>query len=604
MKQDQIKQNQIKQKVLWRLLKYLRPYPAVVIIALSSMLAATAAEIFLPVVMQNALDSHILSRQVQEEGPPDGAGRAERVRGLRASSFRYFMLLTAVLLFSIIQVNAATRAGQNIMADVRQQLLAHIMRQSLSYHGRTPVGSLVSRTANDVETINELFTNVAMSFLKNFSMMTGVIVAIILLDFHLALISLAAMIPTLVIALVFREKILASFRAVRSRLSRLNACLSEHLGGMRTLQLFNAQEKSRGEFNRQREELLHAELKQVGIMAVFRPLVDMMASVSVALVIWFASGLNNSGGISLGILIAFIDLIQKFFKPVSDLAEKFNIFQSAMAGGERIFSMLDTTECIHSSAGRNELVKLTESVQFKDVHFSYVPGEPVLRGISFTIPAGSTAAVVGTTGAGKTTISNLLTRLWDVNSGQILLGGQDIRSMPLEQLRGIVQPVNQDVFLFTGSIAENISLGKPIPMERVREAARITRADAFIRQLPEGYNTQITEGASNLSAGERQLIAFARILAHNPRIIILDEATAAIDTATEKLIQEGLERVLSGRTAILIAHRLSTIRRADTILVMSHGRLVEQGAHKTLMAQNGVYANLYRIQFSGSQEQL
>ena len=530
--------------------------------------------------------------------------RSADIGGLRNRSIQYLGLLVGVLIFTFAQVYAASWIGQKVMADIREGLLAHIMRQSLRYLGKTPVGSLVSRIANDVETINEFFSNVTISFLKDFSIMAGVILVIFLLDVRLALVALMMVIPTFILIVIFQNRMRESFRKVRARVSKVNAYLSEHLGGMGTIQLFAVQNRSSSEFRSKGDALLSAELGQMRIMAVFRPLIELIASAAVALVIWYSTGLRDSGMVSLGVLIAFIDLVQKFFQPVKDIAEKFNILQSAMAGGERIFDMMDTVDRIPD--GGEELIACDDDmetaescgeIRFENVHFSYVPGEPVLKGLDIRIPRGSTVAIVGATGAGKTTIANLLTRLWDPDSGRILLDGRSISDRSLPDLRKTVQPVQQDVFLFSGTIAENIHLGRPMSTERIREAARISRAAGFIESLPEGYDTHVAEGASNFSAGQRQLIAFARIIAHDPRVIILDEATANVDTETETLLQEGLEALLEDRTALIIAHRLSTIRKADRILVLGHGKLIEEGTHDELLDREGVYHNLYRLQF-------
>ena len=525
--------------------------------------------------------------------------RSIDISGLKQRSLQYFLLLLVVLIFTFVQVYQASWIGQKIMADIRGKLLGHIMRQSLRYLGRTPVGSLVSRTANDVETIYEFFTNVTISFLKDGAIMAGVVIVIFALDKHLALVAMAALVPTVLLIVLFQKRVRESFRKVRAGLSAVNAYLSERLGGMSTVQLFAAEKRSRREFKDKNGTLLEAQLHQMKIMAVFRPLIDTISSLAVALVIWYSTSLHDQGLLTLGILIAFIELIQKFFHPVRDIAEKFNILQSAMAGGERIFDMLDTIDRIPDEGREakdctNE--DLCGEIRFENVSFSYVPGEPVLNGLDFRIKPGETIAVVGATGAGKTTIANLLTRLWDPDAGSILLDGKDVRERPLEELRRTVQPVQQDVFLFAGTVAENIDLGIGLTEEKIINAAEISRADSFISKMPEAYLTQISEGAGNLSAGQRQLIAFARIIAHNPRVIILDEATANVDTQTETLLQEGLERLLDNRTAIVIAHRLSTIRRADRILVIGHGRVIEEGRHSELIARDGVYSRLYKLQ--------
>lgn len=519
--------------------------------------------------------------------------------GLKRRSGQYGLLLAAILVFSFLQVYAASWIGEKVMADMRGGLLAHVMRQSLRYLGGTPVGRLVSRIANDVGTISEFFTNVTISFLKDAAMMAGVIAALFVLDYHLAWISLITMLPTFALILVFRSRMRDAFRRVRARLSALNAFLSERISGMSTVQLFDSEVRSAEEFSEKGKALLGAEMREMHIMSVFRPLIDLISSSAAALVIWYSAGLHQSGRLSLGVLIAFVQLTQKFFQPVTDIAEKFNILQSAMAGGERIFAMMDEEDRISDEAEeRTGGASDAGEIRFENVHFSYVPGEPVLRGLNFRIEAGHTAAVVGATGAGKTTIANLITRLWDPDEGRILLDGRDIRRRPLADLRHAIIPVQQDVFLFSGSIAENIDLGRGMDRASIIEAAKLARADPFISRLPESYDTPVTEGAGNLSAGERQLIAFARIIAHNPRLIILDEATANVDTETEALLQEGLETLLRERTAVVIAHRLSTIRRADRILVLARGRLIEQGTHDELLAAGGVYSNLHQLQFA------
>lgn len=532
--------------------------------------------------------------------------RESDIDGLGKQSLAYLLLLVTVLIFTFLQVYRASWIGQRIMADIRQGLLGHIMRQSLRYLGQTPVGSLVSRTANDVETINEFFTNVTLSFLKDGAIMIGVIAVLFGLDRRLALVALVTLVPTFILIVFFQKRMRESFRRVRAKLSAVNAYLSERLSGMATVQLFDAEKRSGTEFREKGGGLLDAELKQMSIMAVFRPLIDLIASVAVALVIWYSTGLHDKGLVTLGVLIAFIELIQKFFQPVKDIAEKFNILQSAMAGGERIFAMMDTVDRIPDEGSDDascDSEPVCGELVFEDVRFSYVPGEQVLKGLNFRIEPGQTVAVVGATGAGKTTIANLITRLWDPDSGRVLLDGKDVRNRPLSDLRRSVQPVQQDVFLFAGTIEENIDLGLGMSEAQIIEAARLSRADYFINEMPEGYKTEISEGASNLSAGQRQLIAFARIIAHDPRVIILDEATANVDTETETLLQEGLEHLLKDRTALIIAHRLSTIRRADRIIVLGHGKLIEQGTHAELMELEGVYQNLYKLQFSDNDQE-
>lgn len=560
-----------------------------------------------PELFESSPDWHAIRVEDRRQLNPEERRRIRRLDalGLRRRSVQYLGLLVTILVFTFGQVYAASWIAQRVMADMRGALLAHIVRQSLSYLSKTPVGSLVSRTANDVETIAEFFANVTISFLKDLAIMVGVIAVMFALDSRLALVSLITLIPTFGLIVVFRNRMREAFRKVRAKVSVVNAFLSERINGMSTVQLFDMEQQSARDFGEKGSALLNAEMNQLRVMAVFRPLIELIASAAVALMIWYSTNLHESGLVTLGILIAFAELIQKFFRPVTDIAEKFNILQSAMAGGERVFAMLDQSDRIPETGSDvvacedpDDFTGQCGEISFDGVHFSYVPGEPVLKGLNLTIPAGSTTAIVGTTGAGKTTIANLLTRLWDPHEGRILLDGQDIRNRPLENLRKTVQPIQQDVFLFAGTIADNIDLGLGLDSRRIEEAGKLARADAFIRRLPKGYETEISEGAGNLSAGQRQLVAFARIIAHDPRVIILDEATANIDTETEALLQEGLDGLLHNRTAMIIAHRLSTIRRADKILVLGKWKIIEEGTHEELLAQGGVYRNLHDLQFA------
>ncbi len=367
---------------------------------------------------------------------------------------------------------------------------------------------------------------------------------------------------------------------------------------MDVVQMFVREPESRSIFSRLNAKLLSANLAEMYVFATFRPLVNFFTSVSVGVIIYFGASQVLDANLSLGILIAYINLIQLFYRPVMGIAEQFTVLQSAMAGGERIFNLIDDVEQIPDT-GRKMLPKPMEGrIEFKDVCFSYKQDEPVIRDLSFSVEPGEQIAIVGYTGAGKTTIANLLTRLWDIQEGSILLDGNDIRSYQLQELRSAVQPVAQDVFMFSGTIAENIAFGSEIPREKIVAAAKLVQADGFISRLPDGYDTVLTEWGSNLSTGERQLISFSRVVAHNPRVIILDEATASVDTETEVLIQQGIRRIMKGRTSFIIAHRLSTVRHADRIMVLSSGKLVEMGTHQELLDRKGLYWSLYKLQFT------
>ncbi len=523
--------------------------------------------------------------------------RSGDIAGLRKAAGAFGGLLLGQLLFGFLQVYLTALAGQGVMKDIRMQLFSHTVRQSLRFLGGNPVGRLVTRLTNDVETVNELFTSVLVSLLQDVALMIGVIITLFSLNVTLGMVTIATMPPVLAATLVYRLKARDAYRRVRLWVSRVNTYLSEHLSGIIVVQLFGREDRSRKEFDERNQELNRSNLTQIYVFATFRPIIDLFSSVSVAVIIYFGARFMISGIVSLGVLVAFINLIQKFYQPVMDISEKFTILQSAMAGSERVFELLDTVDRIPDT-GAVKPERIRGELIFDHVSFGYREGEPVIRDLSFRVDPGQTVAVVGYTGAGKTTIANLLTRLWDIQDGRILLDGIDIRDIPLNTLRTAIQPIQQDLFLFSDTIRENILLGRQMTDEELMQAARVVQADDFIGLLPAKYETMLTEGASNISTGQRQLVSFARIVAHDPRIIIMDEATANIDTETERLIQRALSAVLTNRTSLVIAHRLSTIKHADNILVLSDGELVEQGSHAELLAARGAYYNLYRLQYS------
>jgi len=674
--------------IMRRLMGYLRPYISIVLLAVIGLFMSTGAELLTPVIMQQAIDEHIVVRnyrldpeslripelaelglrgkatriedaifvpsadfvvsrtirnelreknlldennwyvfpyrdegkEIAEKYPdlfidnggygaismenlaklPDGdAGllRSRDVRGVLAKVVQYAGLLIVSLLFSFAQVYLMARTGQSVMKDMRLQLLDHTVHQSLSFLDSKPLGSLVSRATNDVETVNELFTNVATSFLKDISLMIGVIVTLFFLNSRLALITVCTLPPILVMTMIFRIRAREAYRRLRMWISRMNAFLSEHISGMEVVQMFGREKVSTEKFRDNNDNLLKANLAEMYVFATFRPLVDFFTAVSIGVIIYFGAGMLLRDYVSLGVLIAFINLIGKFYQPVMDLSEKFTILQSAMAGGERVFNLLDSETRIPDK-GRHEMPQRIEgALEFDKVEFAYVPGESVLKKLSFKVEPGETVAIVGYTGAGKTTIANLLARLWDIQSGSIRIDGIDIRDLKLGDIRRTIQPVQQDVFIFADTIAENIRLGTNIPLEKIKQAARIVRADTFIEKMPDGYDTVLNERGKNLSMGQRQLLSFARVIAHDPRVIILDEATGSIDTETERLIQEAMDRLLEHRTSLVIAHRLSTIQNADRILVLSYGQLIEEGNHESLIAKEGVYYSLYKLQY-------
>lgn len=523
--------------------------------------------------------------------------RSDDLDGLMRMTTIFLFVLIVVLLLSFTQVYLLALTGQGIMKDMRMSLFRHITSQHLDYINRNPVGKLVTRITNDVETINELFQNVLSNLVRDLTRMVGVIVALFLLSIHLGSVTALTLPPVIIAFVFFRRRAREAFRNVRLWVSRVNTYLSERLSGMGVVQMFTQEQKTGERFEQDNEELLKANLGEMYVMATFRPVVDLLSNVSVAVVIYFGATFFLQGWVSLGVVIAYINYIRLFYQPVMSISEQFTILQSAMAGGERVFQILDEKETIPDT-GTLELPKPVRGlVEFDHVNFAYKPDTPVIQDLSFRIEPGEMVAVVGYTGAGKTTIANLLTRLWDIQGGSIRLDGFDVRDVRLADLRANVQPIQQDVFLFSQSIEDNIRLGADISDERVRAACRIVQAHEFIRSLPDGYRTELNEGATNISTGQRQLLSFARVIAQDPRVIILDEATSNIDTETEQLIQKAMYAVMEGRTSLVIAHRLSTIRHADRIIVLSHGKLVEEGTHEQLIAERGLYYKLYRLQY-------
>ncbi|MDR0376245.1 MAG: ABC transporter ATP-binding protein/permease [Spirochaetaceae bacterium] len=518
---------------------------------------------------------------------------------LKRIAFLLILVLVLVLFCTVIQTWITTLIGQRVMKDMRLELFRKTASQSTNFLSRHPVGRMVTRLTGDVETINEFFTSVLVAFLKDFSVMVGVLVTLVILSPRLALVVFCTLPPVLAVTVVSRRRARDAFRNQRTASSRVNAYLSEHLSGLQVVQLFRREKKSLEEFGDRNRELLDANIQEMYVFATFRPIAEWLSTFTTAVIIAVGANLVLDLSLSLGVLIAFINLAGMFYGPVTDIAEKYTLLQSAMAGGERVFTLLDTDDRIPDVGNHPIQGMVRGHIEFEDVRFSYKPGEEILKGLSFTVNPGEMAAIVGYTGAGKTTITNVLARLWDIDSGLIRLDGVPIRDIPLEELRRSVLPVLQDVFLFSGTVAENISLGLPLGEAQIEEAARAVHAHEFISRLPDGYKTLLSEGAANISSGQRQLISFARVIAHNPAIVVLDEATSSVDTETEHLIQLGIQRVLAGRTSLVIAHRLSTIRHADRILVLSGGRLVEEGRHDELISRGGLYAGLYRLQYEG-----
>jgi len=568
-------------RITRRIFSYLKPYKHLIIITLIALVISTLFELVIPVLLQRIIDDAIL---------------AKNISFLVKGCIFYFAALVIVFAFTFIQTWTSNLMTQKVMKDMRIDLYKKTLSQSTGFLSRHPVGRIVTRLTSDVQTMDEFFTTVLVAFLKDIFIMAGTLATMFLLSPQMALVMLVIFPPVIVLTLISRVKARDAFRRQRTASSKVYSYLAERLAGMQVVQYFRQEKKSAKEFKEGNRELLDANLGEMYVFATFRPIVEWLSTFTLAAVLVVGSKLVLSMSLSLGVLIAFINLVQMFFNPVTDIAEKYTMLQSAMAGGEKVFKLMDTNEQIPDN-GKDDAARVRGHVEFDDVHFAYKEGEDVLKGLSFSVKPGEMAAIVGFTGAGKTTIINVLARLWDINSGEIRLDGIPVKNLPLDKLRTSIMPVNQDVTLFSGTIEDNIRLGLDLSPEEIVEAAKTVHAHEFISALPDGYKTELSERAANISTGQRQLISFARVIAHNPRVVILDEATSSIDTETERLIQLGMKKVMAGRTSFVIAHRLSTIQGADRILVLSNGRLVEEGRHEELVKKDGIYAGLYRLQY-------
>jgi ATP-binding cassette subfamily B multidrug efflux pump len=585
-------------RLMRRLLQYMKPYKWRVALALIMVAVVTPLELAPPLIFRKAIDSYFVPalKHVLPE--------ASAWTGIGWLSLIFLAVLAFDFLAQYIQIRIMQRVGQQTMYDMRREIFAHMQRLPMSYFDRNPVGRLVTRVTTDVDALNDLFAAGVVTMINDFFLLVVMAGLLFKIDTRLALATLAVLPGILIVTMIFRKFVRDANRRIRTAIARINAFLQEYISGMSVVQLFNRERKAMDEFEKRNRDNMLAWRDAILAYALFYPAVEFLSFATIALIFWSGGIRILSGTLSLGILTAFTMFAQRFFRPIQDLSEKFNILQSAMAASERIFKLLDEPVLVESDPNAIPLDHPRGEIEFRNVWFSYrnVP-EPadedwVLRDVSFRVEPGQTFAIVGHTGAGKTTLISLLLRFYDVQRGQILLDGQDIRLIELQDLRRQFGIVLQDPFLFTGTIETNIRLGTPgIDRATVEHAVEEIGLGEFIRSLPEGVASNVNERGSTLSVGQRQLINFARALAHNPRFLILDEATSSVDTKTELLIREALNRLLSGRTALVIAHRLSTIQHADRILVFHKGRLREQGAHQELLAQRGIYYRLYQLQY-------
>ena len=585
-------------RLMRRLLQYMAPYKWWVVLALGLVAVVTPLELAPPLMFQRAIDRYFVPAM------KGAINETTAWRGILMVSAIYFFILLFDFLAQYAQIRIMQRVGQQTMYDMRNGIFGHLQRLPMTFFDKNPVGRLVTRVTTDVDALNDLFAAGVVTMINDLFLLVVMAGLLFWKDWRLALSTLAVLPGILIVTFIFRHYVREANRKIRTAIARINAFLQEYISGMHVVQLFNREKKAVVEFEKRNKDNMLAWRDAILAYALFYPAVEFLSFATIALIFW-AGGLRILGGtLTLGVLTAFTMYAQRFFRPIQDLSEKFNILQSAMAASERIFKLLDEPITIESANNAQRLTAARGEIEFRSVWFSYrnVP-EPadedwVLRDVSFKILPGQTFAIVGHTGAGKTTLISLLLRFYDIQRGEILLDGVDIRLLDLQDLRRHFGIVLQDPFLFTGTIESNIRLGTPnISREDVERAIDKIGLGDFIHSLPEGIATPVNERGSTLSVGQRQLINFARALAHNPRFLILDEATSSVDTKTEMLIREALDKLLTGRTALVIAHRLSTIQYADCILVFHKGRLRERGAHQELLAQRGIYYRLYQLQY-------
>ena len=649
-------------KLMNRLLKYAKPYWKYLLLAVVLMIAVTGLELLRPYLLKTAIDEYITGYkkpmyEMKTDSPHEGIifngkkyvkteivdkeldiktapypivniiqkdkqyyigdiknenienrmllssedymnFRDTDIKGINKISIVFLLSIIFAFVFNYLQVLMLNYTSQKIVFNIRQDLFSHIQSLSISYFDKNPIGRLVTRVTNDTETLNEMYTGVLVNLLKDIFILFGIIFIMIRMNLTLALISLSLVPLILIVSIVFRKKIRVIYRLSRAQLAKINSTLNENITGMRTIQIFKKEDKISRQFDKINKEYLNTAKKEISLFAIFRPSIEVIRSLGIASIVYFGGGQVVSNVIEFGVLYAFIDYIQRFFDPILDLTEKYNILQSAMASSERIFTILDDDSMIENKPNPIEVNNIKGKIEFKNVWFAYIEDNWVLKDISFTINPGENIAFVGATGAGKSSIINLITRFYDIQKGEILIDGVNIKDYDKFQLRKNIGVVLQDVFLFTGTIEENIRLNDlSISSEKIEEVSKYVNANHFIDKLPLKYKEPVMERGSTLSSGERQLLSFARTLAYDPKILILDEATSNIDTETEILIQDALRKLVKCRTSIAVAHRLSTIQHADKIVVLSKGTIKEMGTHQELLAKEGMYYDLYKLQY-------
>lgn len=574
-----------------RMMSYMKPYWLTVAFCFVLVVIITVLELYKPILIGDAIDQFITGDY------EPGEMASQRFTGVLWAAARYVVVLLLLFVCNRIQYVLLQSTGQKIIYTIRNELFTHVESLSMRFFDLTPVGKIVTRITNDVEALNDMYSNILIKLFKNVIKILGLAVVMLVLDVKMALLSFVLVPAVVVLTVIFKRISRRTYQITRTKITALNTFLSENISGMKIIQIFNREKEKNNEFAEKSEELYQANYREMMVFAIFRPSIYMLSVLALVIVLAGGSTSVFAGTLSIGTLYIFLQYINTFFEPIQDLAEQFSTLQSAIASAEKIFTLLDVKPTVNDPQDPVKLGAVKGRIEFKHVWFAYDREDYILKDVSFTIEPGQKVAFVGATGAGKSSILNLIGRYYDIQKGEILLDGVDIRKIKKEKLRAAIGQVQQDVFLFTGDISSNIRLrNENISDEAIREAAHEVNADRFIEKLPDQYHERVSERGATFSAGQRQLLSFARTLAFDPAILILDEATANIDTETEQWIQEALEKLMTGRTTIMVAHRLSTIQHADKIIVMHKGRIRESGTHQELLEQNGIYKKLYQLQ--------